>query len=111
MHNSVRHNTIQEPLQALSHHALPPCCAPSPPRQASRSCVLDILENILELAAATDPGSGSGSGGQSGLVTPAGVGLFSSVLQPWLQELLVALRGIVVSVWEGQAGPQIRVGC
>jgi U3 small nucleolar RNA-associated protein 20 len=99
---------------------------------ASRSGVLDVVENILEAAAqqealataaaavtvataAPSPAPHqapapamltiAAAAHAAGVVPGTGTRLVSSVLGPWLDELLVALKGVVLSAWGAAGAP------
>jgi U3 small nucleolar RNA-associated protein 20 len=105
---------------------------------ASRSGVLDVVENILEAAAQQEtlanavaavaavtgstPAAGTApqpapapamlviaAAAQAAGVAPGtGARLVSTVLGPWLDELLVALKGVVLSAWGASAAGPAR---
>lgn len=60
-----------------------------------------MVDTILEIAEEGEGGPEAGAAGTGGLRGPA---VMSLVLEPWLDELLVALKTIVAAAWEGQGG-------
>ena len=90
-----------------------PCHSPIlvPPPQGCRSRVLDVVDNLLE--GLPEDGATSGAAMEvhetstisaSSPGQPTDSDVISLVLEPWLEQLLVALKTVVTAVWEG--GPK-----
>lgn len=73
---------------------------------ASRSMILDVVDNILEHASSSSSLASSTSTQPPSSVNdgdPKQTDMVTLVLGPWLEDLLVALKTVVSSVWEGGA--------